>query len=135
MIAQFGPRTHHVRSWLGQTNIPVHLVSYENLVDDPEQELKSIIDFVGINVPAERQRIAIERSLMKSMAALESQEVENRMDGIFFRNSLAAGYGQGHRFINKGYRNSYENVLTVDERALADLTFGSEIARHYGDRA
>jgi hypothetical protein len=135
MIAQFGPWTQHVRSWLDQTNIPVHLVTYEKLVDNPQRELKSIIDFVGINVPAERQRIAIERSSMKSMAALESQEVENRMDGIFFRDSLAAGYGQGHRFINKGYRKSYENVLTVDQRALADRTFGSEITRHYGDRA
>ena len=135
MIAQFGPWRQHVRSWLGQTNIPVHLVTYEKLVDNPEQELKSIIDFVGINVPAQRQRLAIERSSMKSMAAVESQEVENRMDGIFFRNSLAAGYGQGHRFINKGYRKSYVNVLTVDERALADKIFGGEIARHYGDRA
>src|SRR4029077_14434842 len=87
MILQFGPWTQHVRSWLSQTNIPVHLVTYERLVDDPEQELKSIIDFIGIDVPAERQRIAIERSSMKSMAMLESQEVENRVDGIFFRNN------------------------------------------------
>jgi len=134
MIPQFGPWTQHVRSWLSQTNIPVHLVTYERLVDDPEQELKSIIDFIGIDVPAERQRTAIERSSMKSMAMLESQEVEKRVDGIFFRNNLAAGYGRGHRFINKGYRKSYEAVLTPDERALADKTFGNEIARHYGAR-
>jgi Sulfotransferase domain len=131
MIPQFGSWTDHVRSWLGQRNIPVHLVTYEKLVDDPERELKSIIDFVGIKVAPEQQRIAIERSSMKSMAALESQEVEKRIDGIFFRSSLATGYGQGHRFINKGYRKSYENVLTLAERALADKTFGNEIARHY----
>src|SRR5262249_29384189 len=123
MIPQFGPWTVHVRSWLDQTIIPVHLVTYEKLVDDPERELKSIIDFVGMSVPAERQRVAVERSSMKSMAALELREIENRVDGIFFRSSLAAGYGQGHRFINKGYRKSYENVLTLNERALADKTF------------
>jgi Sulfotransferase domain len=132
MISQFGPWTHHVRSWLGQTNVPVHLVTYERLVDNPERELRAIIDFIGIDVSAERQRIAVERSSMRSMAALESQEVENRVDGVFFRNSIAAGYGRGHRFINKGHRKSYEAVLTRDERALADKTFGSEIARHYG---
>jgi hypothetical protein len=109
-------------------------VAYEKLVDDPERELKSITDFVGISVPAARQRIAIERSSMKSMAALESREVENRVDGVFFRSGLAAGYDQGHRFINKGYRKSYERVLTLNERALADKTFGNEIARHYGDQ-
>jgi Sulfotransferase domain len=130
----FGPWVQHVRSWLGQTSIPVHLVTYENLVDSPERELKSILDFLGIQVPADRQRIAIDRSSMKSMAALESQEVENRVDGIFFRNSLAAGYRQGHRFINKGYRKSYEALLTAQERAIADKTFGAEIARYFGNQ-
>jgi len=133
-FAEFGSWIHHVRSWLGQTNVPVHLVMYENLVDNPERELRSILDFLGIAVAAQRQRLAIERSSMKSMAALESQEVQNRIDGIFFRNSLAKGYGQGHRFINKGYRKSYETLLTAEERAIADQTFGAEIARYYGNR-
>jgi hypothetical protein len=130
----FGAWTAHVRSWLGQTNIPVHLVTYEHLVDSPERELKAILDFLGIAVAEERQRVAIERSSMKSMAKLESQEVDNRVDGIFFRNSLAAGYGKGHRFINKGYRKSYETLLRPEERVIADRTFGNEIARFFGNR-
>jgi hypothetical protein len=128
---QFGSWTQHVQSWLNQSKIPVHLVTYENLVDNPERELQSIIDFIGIHIPAERRRTAIDRSSMKSMAALESQEVENRIDGIFFRNSLSAGYGRGHRFVNKGYRNSYEAMLSSDERALADRVFGKEIASYF----
>ena len=130
----FGTWIQHVRSWLGQRNIPVHLVTYENLVDNPELELKNMLDFLDIQVPAERQRVAIERSSMRSMAALETKEVENRVDGIFFRDSLATGYGQGHRFINKGYRNSYQTVLTSEERALADRIFGVEIDRYLGSR-
>jgi hypothetical protein len=130
----FGPWVTHVRSWLDQHNIPVHLVTYENLVDSPDRELKAILDFLGIAVPAEQQRLAIERSSMKSMAALESQEVTNKVDGIFFRNSLAVGYGQGHRFINKGYRKSYDTVLTAQERAVADRTFGAEITRYFANR-
>jgi len=129
---QFGSWIQHVQSWLGQSNIPVHLVGYGNLVDDPQCELQSIMDFIGAPIPAERQRAAIERSSMKSMAALESEEVEKRVDGIFFRSSLSAGYGRGRRFINKGYRNSYEAVLSSDERALADRVFGNEIAAYFG---
>jgi hypothetical protein len=128
----FGSWTQHVQSWLNQSTIPVHLVTYESLVDNTETELQSIIDFIGAYIPAERQRVAIDRSSMKSMAALESQEVENRVDGIFFRNSLLAGYGRGHRFVNKGYRNSYEAVLSPDERTLADRVFGKEIASYFG---
>ncbi len=129
---EFGPWVLHVQSWLGQSAVPVHLVTYENLVDAPDRELKAILDFIGVQVPAERQRLAIQRSSMKSMAALESQEVEQRIDGIFFRNSLAAGYGQGHRFVNKGYRESYDTVLTQQERATADRTFGAEISKYFG---
>ena len=129
---QFGSWVHHVQSWLNQSNIPVHLVTYENLVDDPEGELQSIIDFLDARIPIERQRLAIERSSMKSMAAVESTELEKRIDGIFFHGSLSTGYGQGHRFINKGYRNSYEAVLSPEERALADRVFRSEMASYFG---
>ena len=131
----FGTWIQHVRSWLSQSSIPLHVVTYENLVDRPERELKTILKFIGVEVPMERQRVAIERSSMKSMAALESQEVESRVEGIFFRNSLAAGYGQGHRFINRGYRKSYDTLLSPEERAIADKTFGVEIARHFGNRS
>jgi Sulfotransferase domain len=129
---EFGSWVQHVRSWLGQSTIPVHIVSYQDLVDSPDYELASILDFIGIQVPSERQRIAIDRSSMKSMAAIETQEVENKIDGIFFRNSLSAGYDIGRRFINKGYRNSYENILSVEERAIADKTFGTELVRYFG---
>ena len=133
---EFGPWTQHVRSWLGQSDIPMHLVTYENLVDNPERELKSHSGFsLHSMFRSKRQRVAIERSSMKSMAALESEEVEERVDGIFFRNSLASGYGQGHRFINKGYRKSYEILLNSEERAIADRTFGNEIDQYFGNRS
>jgi hypothetical protein len=129
----FGSWLGHVRSWLGQRNVPIHLVFYERLLDDPASELESIFNFLGIRVPVERRRIAIERSSMKSMAALENKELENRVEGIFFRDSLALGYGKGHRFVNKGHRNSYEK-LTTEERALADKIFGAEVGRFFGTR-
>jgi len=127
---QFGPWVNHVRSWLGQTQIPVHIVTYQNLVEAPERELPDILAFLGTAVPPERQRLAIERSSMKSMAAMEEQEVAKGADGIFFRGSLSTGYGMGHRFINKGHRNSYDTVLTAEERALADKVFGGEVGRY-----
>jgi Sulfotransferase domain len=130
-FGEFGPWTKHVRSWLSQSNIPVHVVSYESLVDNPEDELKSILDFLHVEVPLERRHIAIERSSMRSMAALETNEIKNRAEGLFFHDFLEAGYRQGHRFINKGHRNSYSTVLTPEERVIADKSFGPEIARFF----
>jgi hypothetical protein len=130
-----GTWVQHVRSWLSQSDVPVHLVRYEELVDDPERALVAILAFLRMAVPADRVRYAIEKSSMKAMAKMEEDEVAGRREGVFFRNSLASGYGLGNRFINKGYRRSYEHLLTEQERALCDRTFGPEIARYFARRA
>jgi len=128
---EYGCWVQHVRSWLGQSNIPLHLVTYEHLVDRPESELMSILAFLGVRIPMERLRLAVERSSMKAMAALEEQEVAQRSEGVFFRNSLASGYGLGNRFVNKGHRNSYAHLLTDEERAATDQIFGAELTRYF----
>ena len=87
--------------------------------------------FSARKISADRIAHAVERSSMKSMAALEEQEVEKGIEGVFFNKKLSTGYGPGHRFINKGYRNSYDKMLTAEERAKADAMFGSEIARYF----
>ena len=46
-IRSVGP---HVRSWLGQSQIPVHIVNYEDLVAEPDRELKSILEFLGAQI-------------------------------------------------------------------------------------
>lgn len=120
-----GPWVNHVRSWLGQAVIPVHRVVYADLVDRPQRELAAILDFLGVEVPGERQAMAIERSSLAAMAALEAREVRTRRHGLFFRPELAAGYGRGRRFVNKGHRDSYRTVLTSAERAIADRVFGT----------
>ncbi len=128
-----GSWVQHVRSWLCQSAIPVHLVRYEALVDRPEQELTGILDFLELDVPAERRAWAIARSSMAAMARLEEEEVANRRTGVFYRQELAAGYERGRRFVNKGHRNSYQTLLTEAERALADQTFGAELAAYLAD--
>jgi hypothetical protein len=49
----------------------------------------------------------------------------------FFLDSLSIRYDRGHCFINKGDRNSYEAVLTLEGRVLADGTFGNETSRFF----
>jgi hypothetical protein len=124
---EYGSWVHHVRSWRTQADVPVYMVTYKDLVDRPDRELPAILDFLGVKVSAERQRTAIERSSMKAMAELEEKEVANRKDGIFFRKELSPGYSQGHRFINKGYRDTSATVLTEDERRIAERTFANEL--------
>lgn len=126
-----GPWRQHVRSWLDQREIPVHLVTYTDLVDHPGRELAAILRFLDLPVPAERQAMAVERSGMAAMAALEAEEVRNRRTGVFYRPELACSYEGGRRFINKGHRDCYATLLTDEERALADRTFGAEMSAYF----
>lgn len=134
-FAMAGTWRNHVRSWLGQREIPVHPVTYTDLVDHPGRELAAILAFLDLPVPAERQAKAIERSTMPAMAALEAEEARERRDGVFYRRELARGYEHGRRFVNKGHRDSYRTVLTDEERMLADRTFGVEVAAHLAGRS
>lgn len=126
-----GPWLRHVRSWLDQREIPVHLVTYTDLVDQPGRELAAILRFLDLPVPVERQAMAIARSSMAAMAALEADEVRNRRNGVFYRPELARSYEGGRRFINKGHRGCYATLLTDEERALADRTFGAEMSAYF----
>jgi len=133
-FAVSGTWLHHVRSWLGQREVPVHLVTYHDLVDHPGRELAAILRFLDLPVPAGRQEAAVGRSAMEAMAALEADEVRNRRTGVFYRRELARSYEHGGRFVNKGHRDCYRTVLTDAERALADRTFGAEIAAYVSGR-
>ncbi|PWC39500.1 sulfotransferase domain-containing protein [Azospirillum sp. TSO35-2] len=126
-----GPWLQHVRSWLDQREIPVHLVTYADLVDHPDRELAAILRFLDLPVPVDRQAMAVERSRMAAMAALEAEEVRNRRDGVFYRPELARSYEGRRRFINKGHRDCYATLLTDEERALADRTFGAELSAYF----
>lgn len=121
----------HVRSWLEQRAVPVHRVAYHDLVDRPARELAAILAFLGLDVPEERQALAVERSSMAAMAALEAREMQAGRDGVFYRPELGAGYGRGRRFVNRGWRDCYRTVLTDAERAMADRAFGPVLRDHF----
>lgn len=122
-----GTWRHHVRSWLDQRTVPLHLVTYTDLVDRPMEALTDILAFLELSVPAARMERAVARSTMQAMAALEEEEVRQRRTGVFFRPELAHGYDHGHRFINKGHRNCYHTILTEGERDRADEVFAAEL--------
>lgn len=126
-----GSWRQHVRSWLDQSEIPVRLVTYTDLVDHPGRELAAILRFLDLPVPAARQAMAIKCSGMAAMAALEADEVRNRRDGVFYRPELARSYEGSRRFINKGHRDCYATLLTDEERALVNRIFGAELSAYF----
>lgn len=78
--------SNHVRSWVGETNFPVHIVKYEDLLEDAEKELREVLVFLGDEEP-DSGRIAKAVEATK-IAKLQEQENQNG-----FRENSSTGGG------------------------------------------
>jgi hypothetical protein len=85
----------HVRSWLDQRTVPVHVVRYEDLLADTAGELRRALDFVGAQASAEEIARTVRHS---AFAELHRQETERGFRGstsprqIFFREGRAGAW-------------------------------------------
>ena len=114
----------NVASWLDQSGLPVLVVRYEQLKAQPFSELRRILAFIGREATDQRISTAIEAGKPENMRKLETEEINQRVSGIFFRPDLVNGYAHGYRFVGKLHSGSSDKVLTPAARQLADRVFG-----------
>jgi hypothetical protein len=85
----------HVRSWLDQRIVPVHVMKYEDLLADTAGELRRALDFVGAQASAEEIARTVRHS---AFAELRRQETERGFRGrgspsqMFFREGRAGAW-------------------------------------------
>ena len=85
----------HVRSWLDQRSVPVHVVRYEDLLTDTAGELRRALEFVGVHASSEEIAASVRHS---AFAELRRQEAERgfRERGaraqMFFREGRAGAW-------------------------------------------
>lgn len=95
--------TGHVTSWLDQTMVPVHLVSYEAMSGDPRTTFAGVLRFAGLEVEDARLDAAIAAARFE---ALRNQEA-------------AAGFGEKTQvspsFFRQGRAGAWRDVLTNDQ--------------------
>ena len=89
----------HVASWLEQTDIPVHLLRYEDLAADPVGAVRAALGFAGIEATLADLRRAIEFASFEQLRAQElargfKEWPPNRRRGKsqFFRRGEAGGW-------------------------------------------
>ncbi|MBS0472228.1 MAG: sulfotransferase domain-containing protein [Proteobacteria bacterium] len=87
----------HVESWLDQTDIPVHLVRYEDLHGEPATTFASALEFAGMLRPDDLVARAIAHSAFSNLKAQEQEdgflERPNQMTdagGFFYRGESGA---------------------------------------------
>jgi hypothetical protein len=64
---------NHVASWTGESKFPVHVLKYEDLVEDTEKELREVLEFLDWEIDEDRLKLAVEAS---SSANLQRKEKE-----------------------------------------------------------
>jgi hypothetical protein len=121
----------NVASWLDQTDLPLLVVRYEQLKAKPFEELRRILSFLGREASDERIAAAVEAGKPDNMRKLETQEINDRVAGVFYRPGLAKGYAQGHRFVGRMHGGSSEKILSPAARQYAQQIFGPVIQRAY----
>ena len=68
-----GSWSHHVKSWTQQTDIPVMLVRYEDMLADTALQLRRVIDFLELEIADKKKAIqnAVELSRFENLQKIE----------------------------------------------------------------
>jgi hypothetical protein len=93
-----------VESWTRQTDIPMHVVRYEDMKLNPMDAFRGIVRFLGIDCPDERIENAVE---MSSFSRLKKQEQQSG----FREKPLNAA-----SFFRKGEAGDWRNHLSAAQR-------------------
>jgi hypothetical protein len=84
-----GSWAQHTRSWMRGASVPVHRVSYFDLVENTIETLRGVLEFLGEEAGAGRLRAAAEFSHFDTLKAQEDQagftEASQTPSGRFFR--------------------------------------------------
>ena len=111
-LGQFiGSWSHHVESWVDQTEIPVLLVRYEDMLADTAHELARIVQFARPELPVDDDRIAM---------AVENARFD-RLQEIEAARPFRETPPRARRFFRQGLAGGWRNHLSeVEVRRLVD---------------
>lgn len=96
--------SQHVESWMQQTEIPVHLIRYENMKRDPLVTFTAAVRFMGLTYTENEIKQAIEAS---DFDKLKAEEQKNG----FNEKPYKADY-----FFRKGEIGDWRNHLSEEQR-------------------
>jgi aryl sulfotransferase len=116
---RIGTWSDHVRSWLEQTRMPVHLLRYEDALADPVGVFGPALRFIGCEVTDEQVAVAVDRASFRNLAEQEA----------------AAGFGErplpGGRFFRRGQAGAWRDELPAELAEAVVRTHG-DVMRRYG---
>lgn len=109
----------HIKSWSTQNSIPLHLVRYEDMLQNPVETFGSIIKFIGLDYNEERLVRAIKHSDFKLLKEME------------VKNGFSERLQQSKSFFWKGTVGNYRNYLT-EEQIATIVDYSRDVMQEHG---
>lgn len=110
-VPQFlGSWDYHVKSWLNQKKIPIYLIKYEDLLDNPEYFFLNLASFLNLTSDKELVNKAIIESEFKKIQDAEIRLVNFQEKPTQCKQFFRSGKkGEGLKFLNQEQINKMEN--------------------------
>ncbi len=103
-VVQFvGNWSTHVSSWVNEKSFPVHVMRYEDMLDDPNGTFGAMLKFIGFPVDEDRLDRAIDHSSFKELSKQEEKS------GFVERSAKT------ERFFHTGQSGQWKSVLTEEQ--------------------
>jgi hypothetical protein len=87
--------SHHIESWVDQSQLPVHVIRYEDMKHKPFETFKQAANFINIHCPDQDIEKAIRFSNFDSMKAQEKQfgfKEKSPSSAAFFRKGIIGSW-------------------------------------------
>ncbi|MFK7758906.1 MAG: sulfotransferase domain-containing protein [Phycisphaerales bacterium] len=127
----FGTWASQARSWRSTTKFPVLKLSYEQLKEEPESQLRAMLEFIQIERSEEQIKQALSASSFDAMRAMEIREKNNeklkKLGKRFFVGTTGATR-KGVYFMNKGESNQSLDTIYNGLDAQFAVAFKDELA-------
>jgi hypothetical protein len=103
----------HVDTWIYKnTDVPVKVIKYEDMLINPEREFKRVLQALGFNdIDRDRFKFALKQSSFKNLQKLEN-------NGGFREK------GQGDKFFRVGRSGQWREVLTEEQISQIEADHG-----------
>lgn len=111
---KFGLWRLHINSWLNNQPSRFMVIRYEDLLNDPAEQLERILDFQEIRIDSKRLESAVAASQFEAMKALESEQ--------YSQVPQLAETDPSIRFVRKGEKNQYlSHFSKADNRKFLNI--------------